>query len=104
MVPTNRSAGLRVLPYMLAGIVIFAIGAWTMHLGSRMPYSDDDLMNMYRAWTMPLGKLLLANVTFYPSGYRPFGAAVYRAVYWAAGFHSQPLHWVVWSVVIVNLF
>ena len=69
-----------------------------------MPFSGDDVMNLYRAWTLSAAELFMAFITFSPPGMRPTGAIVYRAVYSIFGFHAQPLHWVVWCGLSLNLY
>jgi hypothetical protein len=41
-------------------------------------FDDDDLMNTYQAWTLPLSRLLIGNLTPFTSVYRPLGSLLYR--------------------------
>lgn len=106
----RKMAGLKFIR-MRAGIaltvlaILFIAGCfvYTEKVGHRMPYSGDDMMNLYHAWTMTPVQLLKANLTL-AGGQRPMGAAFYRAQFAMWGFRSQPLHGVVWAVLALNLW
>ncbi len=87
---------------ILAVLFIAGCFVYTFHVGSRMPYSPDDMMNLYRAWSMTPAELLRVNLTL-AGGERPLGAAFYRAQFALWGFRSQPLHGVVWTLLAFNL-
>jgi hypothetical protein len=91
------------LPPVLAAIFIAVCFVETAHVGQRMPYNDDDMMNLYRAWIKAPSKLLAENLTF-AAGQRPLGAAFYRVQFALWGFRSQPLHGLVWMVLALNLY
>jgi hypothetical protein len=95
-----------ILPFLLpalAAIIIAICFIETAHVGRRMPYNDDDMMNLYRAWTKAPSQLVTENLTF-AAGQRPLGAAFYRAQFALWGFRSQPLHGLVWMVLALNLY
>lgn len=87
---------------ILAALFIAGCFVYTFHVGRRMPYSPDDMMNLYRAWSMTPLELLRANLTL-AGGERPLGAAFYRAQFALWGFRSQPLHGAVWTLLAFNL-
>ncbi len=43
----------------------------TAKVGRRMPYNDDDMMNLYFSWIMTPWELLKANLTFTTGGVEP---------------------------------
>ena len=60
-----------------SAVLMLAIAAWFLgHTwkGLAVYFQEDDLMNMYQAWVLPLYKLVLANLTPFTSVYRPLGA------------------------------
>src|SRR5579862_2412870 len=69
-------------------------------------FSPDDLMNLYRAWSPPLGLLFKGNLLFFLHSpyYRPLGEAWYRLIYFFAGFHPQPFKIVNLAFLLANLF
>ncbi|HEY6341462.1 MAG TPA: glycosyltransferase family 39 protein [Bryobacteraceae bacterium] len=91
------------LTHLLAALFVAACFVVTAHVGRRMPYSGDDMMNLYFAWTKTPFQLLAENLTF-AAGRRPLGAAIYRAQFALWGFRSQPLHGVVWVALALNLW
>jgi hypothetical protein len=91
------------LTHLLAALLVAACFVVTAHVGRRMPYSGDDMMNLYHAWTKTPLRLLAENLTF-AAGQRPLGAVIYRAQFALWGFRSQPLHGVVWAVLALNLW
>src|SRR5215469_394684 len=68
-------------------------------------FSPDDLMNLYRAWSPPLGLLFQGNVLFFLHSpyYRPLGEAWYRTIYYFAGFHPAPFKIVNLAILLANL-
>jgi hypothetical protein len=91
------------LTRLIAALFVVACFVYTAHVGRRMPYSDDDMGNLYSAWTKTPFQLLAENLTF-AAGQRPLGAAIYRAQFALWGFRSQPLHGMVWVALALNLW
>ena len=81
-------------------VVLFACFTWR---GVGMFFSDDDLMNMYKAWTTPALKIWKAQVLPWMPIYRPLGTAVYRAFYAVFGFHPLPLYVFCWVLLAANV-
>jgi hypothetical protein len=92
-----------VWPWAASALILAALVRSAL-IGFPLPFSGDDVMNMYRAWTISSADLFAAFTTFTPPGTRPTGALIYRAVYAVFGFHAQPLHWVVWCGLALNLY
>src|SRR5579883_1533154 len=66
-------------------------------------FSPDDIMNMYWAWTEPLGRLIVAN--FFPfasNSYRPLGAVIYRVSFAIFGLRPFPLRILIYILLLVN--
>src|SRR5580658_1859251 len=102
-VGTRRRGAWVTLTHLLAALFVAVCFLDTAHVGRRMPYSGDDMMNLYFAWTKTPLRLLAENLTF-AAGRRPLGAAIYRAQFALWGFRSQPLHGVVWVALALNLW
>ena len=68
-------------------------------------FSPDDLMNLYKAWSPPLGLLFKDNLLFFLHSpfYRPLGEAWYRIIYFFAGFHPQPFKMINLAFLLANL-
>jgi hypothetical protein len=87
--------------------LVAILGAWSLgHTwkGLLIYFTDDDLMNLYRAWVVPLSKLVVANLTPFTSVYRPAGAALYRTVYFWAGLNPLPFRIVAYALMMFNLW
>ena len=85
-----RNAAARALAALAIGVYFFRLVRPALHAA----FSPDDTMNLYRAWSFPLGALVKANLLFFQNSvfYRPIGAAWYRAIYHFAGFHPAAFH------------
>ena len=88
------------------GALAGGIAAWLLlqtWRGLFAAFTPDDIMNMYWAWTEPLGRLIIAN--FFPfasNSYRPLGALIYRASFGAFGLQPFPLRVVIYALLLVN--
>src|SRR5438067_762395 len=69
-------------------------------------FSPDDLMNLYRSWSPPLGTLVKANLIFFQNSdfYRPLPSVWYRAIYAFFGFTPLPFHVAYLAILLVNLW
>lgn len=92
--------------FALGAICIAAYFLFMTRQAVRGYFSPDDLMNLYRAWSPPLGLLFKGNILFFLHSpyYRPLGEAWYRIIYFFAGFHPQPFRIVNLSLLLANLF
>ena len=70
-------------------LLIFVAFTWR---GLLFFYSGDDMMNLWKAWTLNPWRLGRALVLPWEPVYRPLGGAIYRAFYKAFGFHPLPLY------------
>ncbi|MDQ1468984.1 MAG: hypothetical protein QOJ99_464 [Bryobacterales bacterium] len=66
-------------------------------------FDPDDMMNLYLAWSKPLGQVLKANIFFWSDFYRPMGALFYRAIFAAGGFNPLPFRLLCLTIGIVNI-
>jgi hypothetical protein len=96
-----KAASRRELTFVAVLVLIFMCFTWR---GLTMFYSGDDMMNMYKAWTMPALKIWKAQIYPWMPLYRPLGTAVYRVFYSAFGFHPLPLYIFCWLLLVVNVF
>jgi hypothetical protein len=72
--------------------------------GMLVDFTEDDLMNMYFAWVLPLPRLLVGNLTPFNSVYRPVGSAFYRVMYDAFGFHPMPFRVAAYALMLLNIW
>ena len=69
-------------------------------------FAPDDLMNLYRSWSFPLGALIRANFLFFLNSdfFRPMGSDWYRSIYYFAGFNPLPFHAVNLAFLLANIW
>jgi len=67
-------------------------------------FTGDDLMNLNFHLTPSFPRLLLSNLTYWSTAYRPMGGMVYAGVYRLAGFHSMPFRVVCFALLLANLW
>ena len=67
-------------------------------------FTGDDLMNLNFHLTPSFGQLLLSNLTYWTTAYRPMGGIVYAIVYRLAGFHSMAFRVVCFALLLANLW
>jgi hypothetical protein len=84
-------------------ILFIAFTAFTWR-GILFFFSGDDMMNMWKAWTVNPWRLGRALVVPWDPVYRPLGGAVYRVFYRIFGFHPLPLYTSCWLVLAANFF
>ena len=87
-----------------AGIFLTAYLFWFAGGGLWARFTGDDLMNLNFHLTPSFGGLLLSNITYWSTAYRPMGGLVYAAVYHLAGFHSMPFRVVCFALLVANLW
>jgi hypothetical protein len=88
----------------LATIFIVAFFLAFTWPGPLLYYTGDDLMNLYKYWSTPLPQLVKANLMFWSTFYRPFGAVVYLPLYYIFGFNPRPLYILYYVVLLLNLW
>lgn len=77
---------------------------WFAGGGLWAPFTGDDLMNLNFHLTPSFPRLLLSNLTYWTTAYRPMGGIVYAVVYRLAGFHPMPFRVVCFGLLLVNLW
>ncbi len=87
--------------FVVALAAVFACFTWR---GLTMFFSDDDVMNMYKAWMTPAFDILKGLLLPWSPVLRPAGTAVYRIFYELFGFHPLPLYVFCWFLLIGNVF
>jgi hypothetical protein len=87
--------------------ISLALAAWFLgHTwkGLLVYFDGDDMQNIYHAWVLSPWKILFANLTPFTSIYRPFGTAVYRVLFEAAGLHPLPYRIVAYAFLLANIW
>jgi hypothetical protein len=88
------------------GLVRFAIAAWLLlHCwrGLLIYFSNDDIMNMYWAREISLGRLMLSVLVPFTTVYRPTGSLFYRCLYAVFGLHPLPFRIVFYELLLLSL-
>lgn len=67
-------------------------------------FTGDDLMNLNFHLTPTFPQLLLSNLAYWSTAYRPMGGIVYVLIYRLAGFHSMPFRVVCFAILLLNLW
>ncbi len=86
-----------------ASLVIVGMFYYFARPGLTYYFTDDDVMNLRRAWPTPVHQLLRQTFTFDPNGYRPAGLLFYRSMFSLAGLDPRPFHWVCFAFLVINL-
>ena len=72
------------------GIFLVLYFFWFTGSGVRARFTGDDLSNLAVHLTPSFAGLLLRNLAYWTSTYRPMGGVFYVAIYRLAGFHPLP--------------
>jgi hypothetical protein len=96
-------ATVRKILYPLTAAIILAYFLFFTWKGVLLYFDADDMMNLYKAWSQPLGELLRANIVFWKGFYRPLGWTFYRGVFALAGFNPVPFHIAALGLGVLNL-
>lgn len=85
---------------------LFLIGYlfWFAGGGLWARFTGDDLMNLNFHLKPSFAGLLLSNLTYWSTAYRPLGGIVYVAIYRLLGFHSMPFRVVCFALLLGNLW
>jgi len=67
-------------------------------------FTGDDLMNLNFHLTPSFPALVLSNLTYWSTAYRPMGGIVYVAIYRLMGFHPMPFRAVCFALLLGNLW
>jgi hypothetical protein len=92
----------RVLFPLTAAIILgfFLFFTWPSF---RLYFDQDDMYNLYFAWSKPASQLLRENLFFWQGAPRPLGQLFYRGVFSLAGFHPLPFRVAAVTLCTVNL-
>ena len=77
---------------------------WFAGGGLRARFTGDDLMNLNFHLTPSFARLVLSNLTYWTTAYRPMGGILYVAIYRLAGFHPMPFRAVCFALLLLNLW
>ena len=86
-----------------AGLFLIAYLFWFAGGGLWARFTGDDLMNLNFHLTPSFPGLLLSNVTYWTTAYRPMGGIVYVVIYRLMGFHPMPFRAVCFALLLGNL-
>jgi hypothetical protein len=84
------------------GVYIFRLTRSSLHVA----FSPDDITNIYRAYSYPIGMLVRANLLFFETSpfFRPFTCAWYLTIFHFAGTNPVPYHVINLLVMAANAF
>jgi hypothetical protein len=77
---------------------------WFAGGGLRARFTGDDLMNLNFHLTPSFPRLVLSNLTYWSTAYRPMGGIVYVAIYRLLGFRPMPFRIVCFALLLGNLW
>lgn len=86
-----------------AALFLIAYLFWFAGGGIGARFTGDDLMNLNFHLKPSFPRLLLSNLTFWSTAYRPMGGVFYAVVYRLAGFHPMPFRVVCFILLVANL-
>jgi hypothetical protein len=89
--------------FALTAAVILAYYFFFTWKSLALYFDQDDMMNLYLAWSKPLPDLLRANALYWTDPLRPLGALFYRAVFALSGFNPLPFRITCLALGIINL-
>jgi len=94
------------LLFTIAAVFIAAYFLLLTHASLDAYFTPDDMMNLYRSWSPPIGQLIRSNLLFIFSStfMRPMGSVWYRTIYDFAGFNPAPFHFANLAILLANTF
>lgn len=102
MAPAGQADRRRFL-YPVAAAIILAYFFFFTWKSLFLYFDQDDMENLYFAWSKPLGEVARAHFLFWNGFIRPLGAAFYRTLFAIAGFHPLPFHVAALALGVVNI-
>jgi hypothetical protein len=87
----------------LALFLVFYL-LWFAGGGLHARFTGDDLMNLNFHLTPSFPQLLLSNLTYWSTAYRPMGGLVYVVIYRLARLHTVPYRVVCFALLLGNLW
>src|SRR5437762_11044480 len=73
------------------------------HNGLRAQFSGDDLMNLHGSLSRPPASLMVDNLHYWSTSYRPLGGLFYVALYRWFGFDPLPFRVACFGLLALNL-
>ncbi len=98
----NKAIALRLLAALaVAGLLLGFAGP-----GLRAGFTNDDLMNTYRAWRPPATDHVRDTVMFWrhSDSYRPAGSLFYRVLFESFGLNPLPYRIACYGLLLLNLW
>lgn len=86
-------------------LVLSAVG-WLLlfaHNGLKAPFSGDDLMNLHGHLSRSPAALIVDNLRYWSTAYRPLGGLCYVALYGCFGFEPLPFRVACFVLLALNL-
>jgi hypothetical protein len=86
--------------------LVFIAFGWLLlfaHDGLTAPFSGDDLMNLHGYLSRSPVSLILDNLRFWSTSYRPLGGLFYAALYHWFGFNPLPFRVACFGLLALNL-
>ncbi|MGJ5817241.1 hypothetical protein [Paludibaculum fermentans] len=86
-------------------LVLLALGWFFLfaHHGLSAPFSGDDLMNLHGYLSRSTVSLLVDNLCYWSTAYRPLGGLFYSALYHYFGFDPLPFRVACFAIMTLNL-
>ncbi|MDX2150449.1 MAG: glycosyltransferase family 39 protein [Bryobacteraceae bacterium] len=84
--------------------MIAAYFLWNTRGGWTARFTQDDIMNLYGAWTEPWGRLVDGAVLFFTPIVRPVGGLFYKAIDSFAGLNPTPYRFAAMLLLAVNVW
>lgn len=100
---SRRSGGRQLITWFGPWLFIVGYLFWFAGAGLLAPFTADDLMNLHGHLTPSFGRLLLSNLSYWSTTYRPMGGLVYAAAYHLLGFTPFPLRVACFTLLLGNL-
>jgi hypothetical protein len=94
---------LRRILYPLTAAVILTYFIFFTEKSLGRYFDRDDMMNLYLAWSKPLGQVIEASLFLGSDVVRPFGALFYRVLYAVFGFNPLPFRIVCLALGAANM-
>ncbi|HLJ48521.1 MAG TPA: hypothetical protein VKU01_21045 [Bryobacteraceae bacterium] len=89
---------------LFGGAAVVGMFFWLAYPGLAFYFTDDDIMNIRRAWSIPVSRLIIDSLTFNPQAYRPIGLLWYRGMFGLFGLTPGPFHWFCFALIVANLY
>lgn len=96
-------ARLRRVLYPLTAAIVLAYFLFFTWRSVHLYFDQDDMLNLYMAWSKPPGEALRALLFYWSDFYRPLGGLFYTSIFAVAGFDPLPFRVICLALGIVNI-